>query len=289
MKQNNYSILALISPNKEGETVLKEALFMQSTLDVKLVVLNVIKEAGFFIRNFQPQEAEKTLKKAKQELTAFVQRVVGKELPGNIVISVRAGNPVNVLLNKAKNDTCEFLLIDKSKSEYPGALTKAEINDLVSRSKCPVLAVDKDFGVPKIKNIAIPIDITQSTKKRLRWATFLAQKHQAKITILSALKSNIDVNKSLALKNAQKIRHLLWEKDIECDIKILKVFDQESHQVILNYIADEKPDLVIIRTHQESVFSNTGIGKFVSEIVHGSKYPVFTVNYTPNPIDSFFL
>ncbi len=289
MKQNNYSILALITPNKEGETVLKEALLLQNTLDVKLVVLNVIKEAGFFIRNFQPNEAETTLKNAKQELTSFVQQVVGNELPGNIVISVRAGNPVNVLLNKAKNDSCEFLLIDKSKSEYPGALTKAEINDLVSRSKCPVLAVDKDFGVPKIKNIAIPIDITQSTKKRLRWATFLAQKHQAKITILSALKSNIDVNKSLALKNAQKIRHLLWEKDIECDIKILKVFDQESHQVILNYIADEKPDLVIIRTHQESMFSNTGIGKFVSEIVHGSKYPVFTVNYTPNPIDSFFL
>jgi len=289
MIQNNYSILALISPNKEGEAVLKEALFLQNTLDVKLVVLSVIKEAGFFTRNFQPQETETALKNAKQELTTFVKQVVGQEIPNNIVISVRAGNPVNVLLNKAKNDTCEFLLIDKSKSVYPGALTKAEIDDLVSRSKCPVLAVDKNFGVPKIKNIAIPIDITQSTKKRLRWATFLAQKHGAKITILSALKSNIDVNKSLALKNAQKIRHLLWEKNIECDIKILKVYQQEAHQVILNYIADEKPDLVIIRTHQESVFSNTGIGKFVSEIVHGSKYPVFTVNYTPNPIDSFFL
>ncbi len=289
MKQNEYSILALISPNKEGETILREALYLQSTLGVKLVILNVIKEPGFFERNFQSEETEIAIKNAKKELASFVKNIVGHKLPNNIVISVRAGNPVNVLLEKSKAGSLEFLLIDKSNHNYPGSLNKNEINELVSQSKCPVLALDKDFGVPVIKNIAIPIDITQSTKKRLLWATFLAKKHKAKITILSALKANIDVDKSLALKNAQKIRHLLWEHNIECDIKILKVYNQESHQVVLNYIKEEKPELVIIRTHQESVFSNTSIGRFASEIVHGSKLPVFTVNYTPNPVDSLFL
>lgn len=289
MKQTEYSILALISPNKEGETVLKEALYLHSTLEVKLVILNVIKEPGFFERNFQPEDTEIAIKEAKEELTNFVKKVIGDEIPNDIVISVRAGNPVNVLLEKSKTDTLEFLLIDKSNTDYPGALSKDEINDLISRSKCPVLTVHKDFGVPKIKNIAIPIDITQSTKKRLLWAQFLAKKHQAKITILSALKANIDVDKSLALKNAQKIQQLLCDHDIECDIKILKVYNQYSHQVILDYMIEEKPELLIIRTHQESIFSNTNIGKFVSEIVHGSHLPVFTVNYTPNPVDSLFL
>lgn len=289
MKQKEYSILALISPNKEGETVLKEALYLHGTLDVKLVLLNVIKQASFFERNFQPEETEKAVTKAKIELTKFVEEVIGKKLPSDIVISVRAGNPVNVLLEKSKTDSLEFLLIDKSDGNYEGALNKDEINELVSLSKCPVLTVNKDFGVPKIKNIAIPIDITQSTKKRLLWAKFLAKRHNAKITILSALKANINEARSLALKNAQKIRHMFWEHDIECDIKILKVHNHESHEVVLNYIKEEKPELVIIRTHQESVFSNSSIGRFVSEIVHGSKLPVFTVNYTPNPVESLFL
>lgn len=289
MKQKDYSILALISPNKEGETVLKEALYLQNSLEVKLVILNVIKEPGFFERNFQPEETELAIKNAKQELTDFVRKVIGKEIPNNIVISVRAGDPVDVLLEKSKTDSLEFLLIDKSDSNYPGALTKEEVDKLISLSKCPVLTVNKDFGVPEIKNIAIPIDITQSTKKRLLWAQFLAKKHGAKITILSALKANIDVEKSLALKNAQKIQQLLQDHDIQCDIKILKVYNQDSHQVILEYIKEEKPELMIIRTHQESIFSNKNIGKFVSEIVHGSQLPVFTVNYTPNPIDSLFL
>jgi len=289
MKQKDYSILALISPNKEGEAVLKEALYLQNTLEVKLAILNVIEERGFFERNFQPKETELAVKNAKEELTNFVKKVIGKELPNNIVISVRAGNPVEVLLEKSKTDSLEFLLIDKSDSDYPGALTKDEVDKLISLSKCPVLTVNKDFGVPEIKNIAIPIDITQSTKKRLLWAQFLAKKHNAKITILSALKANINVEKSLALKNAQKIQKLLHDHDIESDIKILKVYNQDSHQVILDYVKEENPELLIIRTHQESIFSNTNIGKFVSEIVHGSKLPVFTVNYTPNPVDSLFL
>jgi nucleotide-binding universal stress UspA family protein len=289
MKKKTYSILALIPPNKQGKIVLKEALYLQNTMDVKLVILNVIKAPSFMERNFQPQEVELALKNAKNELTNFVEKLLGPKIPNNIVISVRAGNSVNILLEKSKGDGLEFLLIDKSKSNYPGALGKEEINELVSKSKCPVLTIDKDFGVPKIKNIAIPIDVTQSTKKRLLWATLLAKKHEAKITILSALKANINESKSLALKNAQKIRHLLWEHDVECDIKILKVHNQETHQAVLNYLQEEKPELVIIRTHQESIFSNTSIGLFVSEIVHGSKLPVFTVNYTPNPIDSLFL
>ena len=105
-------------------------------------------------------------------------------------------------------------------------MEKYEINELISQSECPVLTVNKDFGAPKIKNIAIPIDITQSTKKRLLWATLLAKKYDAKITILSALNANINEAKSLVLKNARKIRHLLWAHDVKCDIKILKVHNK---------------------------------------------------------------
>ena len=113
-------------------------------------------------------------------------------------------------------------------------------------------------------------------------------KFNAKIQIVSALNRNIDETKSLAFKNAVKIKHLLWDRGVECDVKILKVNMQNKHQAILDYINKEKPELVIIRTHQESIFAETNIGKFVSEIVHGCTMPVFTVNYSQKPIDSLY-
>jgi len=48
--------------------------------------------------------------------------------------------------------------------------------------------------------------------------------------------------------------------------------------------------MVIIRTHQESNLNKTRIGKFVSELVHRCKAPVFTVNnYIPAIPDEFIL
>lgn len=286
MKKKEYSILALIPPNREGEIVLKEALYLQNTLGTKLVILNVIKAPSFFVRKFQPQKLEIAIKIAKEDLTNFVKKVIDNEIPGNIVISVRAGNIVKILLDKSKKDGHEFLLVDKSNSDYPGALNKNNIDDLISRSICPVLTINKEIGVAEIKSIFIPIDITQSTRKRLRWAIFFAEKYNAKVTVLSALNSNINKKKSLALKNANKIKHLFGVHHIECDVKVLRTRNYDKHIAVLKHIEHEKPGLVIIRTHQDVLFANTRIKKFVSEIVHGSRTPVFTVNYTPNSLHS---
>ena len=54
-----------------------------------------------------------------------------------------------------------ILLIDKTVSNYPGALIKEEVDKLISLSKRPVLTVYKEFVVPEINNISIPIGITQ--------------------------------------------------------------------------------------------------------------------------------
>ena len=56
MEQKEYSILALISPNKEGETVLKVALYLHSILGVKLVILNVIKSQVFSNEILKPKK-----------------------------------------------------------------------------------------------------------------------------------------------------------------------------------------------------------------------------------------
>jgi len=291
MKKEKHTILALVPPEKEGALVLKEALLFQKALGMKLRIMNVIEPASFYIRNFEPDVIDDIMATAKRRLVDFVHKTVGEDLPKNVKISVKSGEVVSVLKDLSKKSKYEFILVDKSESDYQGALSNAQIDELVSVSTCPVLTVHKDHGVPEIENIVIPIDITQSTKKRLLWASLFAKKLGAKITILSALNAdvNINVEKSLAYKNAVKIRHMLWRQGINCEIEILKTREDKKHETILEYIKKEQPGLIIIRTHQESVFSNTSIGRFVSEIVHGSKLPVFTVNYTPNPIDSLFL
>lgn len=288
MKRKKNSILALVPPNKDGALVLKEAIFFQQTLGLQLFIIHVIKDPSFYEKNFQAIKTAELIESAEKELRDFIKNTIGNLVTNDFKISVKSGEIVPVLLNEISTGRHKFLIVDKSDNEYDGSINNDKIDVLVSESKIPVLTLHNDFGFPKIRNIVIPIDITESTKKRLKWAKFFAKKYDAKVTVLSALNADVNVEKSLAYKNANKIKHLFWRNSIECEVKVLSVFEKEKHEVILDYIEKEKPELVIIRTHQDSFLANTNIGEFVSNIIHGCKVPVFSVNYSTNIFKSIF-
>ena len=77
-----------------------------------------------------------------------------------------------------------------------------------------------------------------------------------------------------------QLKEMLASRKIDCKTKILKVHGQEKDKVILKYIKEAKPDLVIIRIHKEFTTRPKKLGKFVTGIIHGTDVPVFTVGNT---------
>ena len=174
------------------------------------------------------------------------------------------------------------MIIDRSESDK--RLSIDDTNRIISRAECPVLSVHKDFEPHEINTIVIPVDISKTTKKKLLWATYFAKKFNAKIKIVSVLSMNIHTNQSLVWKNADHLKKMLNEREVDCKVEILKARGQEKHKVIIDFLEQEKPGMVIIRTHQKSNLRGTQIGDFVSGIVHCCKLPVFTVNRLKNPM-----
>lgn len=277
MKYRSNSILAHIPQNQHGKRILPQALYFQNALGMRIFVMDFIKSNSFFSINPKSKRNQIRHQGAINKLTEFVKEQVESEIPNNIIFRIAWGNIVNTLITESEQGGYEFLLLDKNKNQDRMALSKAELDKCISKSFCPVLTVNKDYPIEKINKIVIPIDISQRTKKRLYWATFFAKKLNAKIQIVSALNINIDETKSLAYKKAENLKEMLRNRGIQCDVKILKVHKQQHHTAVLEYIEAEKPELVIIRTHQEYHFTGKKINKFVSEIVHGCKMPVFTV------------
>jgi nucleotide-binding universal stress UspA family protein len=277
MRFRYKTILAFIPKNKDGELILNQALYFQQALGIRIFVLNIIKVFSILPNKFRIKKILKLKNNALHELKKFVKNTLQKELPGNVILRIKFGNIVQNLINESRKGGYEFIIIDKSKGNYKGVLTRSQVNKIVSRSYCPVLLLNRELHINEINTIIVPVDITQTTKKRLLWASLFAKIFNARIQIVSTLTVDIDETKSFAYRNAEKIRKMLNERGVECDIKILKVHNQKKHNVILNYIEEQESCMVIIRTHQESIFSGAKIGKFVSEIIHGCKVPVFTV------------
>lgn len=286
MKYKSNSILAHIPQNRNGELILKQALFFQQKLGMRIFLMDIIKPGSLFLRNPNSTRNKIRHQGALNKFTQFVKNHLQAEIPNNIMLRIGWGNVINTLITESEEGGHEFVILDKSEKQNAEDLSKADIDKYISKSHCPVLTINKTYPITEIKRIFIPIDISQHTKKRLYWATFFAKKLDAKIQIVSALNADIKESTSLASKKAESLKEMLQNRGVECDIKILKVHGQERHHAVIKYIEQEKPDMVIIRTHRESKFTGKKIGTFVSEIVHCCKMPVFTVGGVSQDFDA---
>ena len=277
MKYSSNSLLAFTPQDKDCENILNQAIFFQKVLDKRIFVMDFMKPTSKFSKIFQSEKFIDIQEEAIGKFQLFVKNAIQHEIPKEIILRVKTGNIVPTLIRESKFGGYDFMIIDKSADNYIGALSNSDVTRLIGKSHCSVLTINKNYPTNKVEKIIIPIDISQHTKKRLYWGSFFAKKFNAKIQIVSVLNVNINERNSLARKNADKIQNMLHARGIECEVKILKTHQKPKYEVLLNYIKEENPDLVIIRTHQEYQFSGKKIGKFVSEIIHGTKIPVFAV------------
>lgn len=286
MYYRSNNIMAHLSPNEDGKLILQHALFFQKTLDMRVFVCSINEKPTILEKLFRLLKKQHVKNITQEKLREFTKNTMPVEALDHFSIRVKTGKRIPVLIRQSNKGGYEFMIVDKSESET--SLKPHEIDKLISHSFCPIMTINKNFPLKEIKKIVIPVDVTQTTKKKLLWATYFAKKYNAKIIIVSALTLNLDIKKSLVWKNAENLKTMLAKRGVDSGVQIIKALGQEKHKVILDYIRKENPDMIIIRTHQESNRSNTQIGKFVSELIHGCKIPVFTVNsFIPAIPDDF--
>ncbi|WP_372947766.1 universal stress protein [Mariniphaga sp.] len=284
MYYRSNNIVVYLSPDYEGKLLLQHSLFFQQTLGMRVFICSINEKPPLLKFFFTKKQLKEKI--TPEKLREFTKSTIPAKALEHFSFRVKSGKRLPLLIRQSKKGGYEFLVVDKSNSK--SALNIGELDKLIGHSYCPVMAIHKNHPITKIKKIVIPVDVTQSTKKKLLWATYFAKKYQARIIIVSALTLNLDIKRSLVYKNSEKIKSILSKRGIECEVQILHTPGQKKHEVILNFIQEENPDMVIIRTHQESNLKNTRIGNFVSELVHSCKIPVFTVNsFIPAIPDDF--
>ena len=286
MKHSLHDVLILVPLTDDGKIVLKQALYLQKSLSFRIFVLNVIPPLPVLKRLFGSGKIKESKDQALKNLTAFVKDFFEGKIPANVIPKVMTGNLAATLIKQARSGDFYFMILKRSTNQkgIPNLLDQGEIDQIIGHSFCPVLTINEDSTPENLKSILIPIDISENTDKKLLWASMFARKTKAKIHIISALNINIDEQKSLAAKNAERIKSMLLERGIKCEVEVLKVHNQVKQELVLNYIETNKPEMVIIRKHHIASYANTTIGDFAKEIIHGSAVPVFTVSQSQSDI-----
>lgn len=288
MKHSLHDVLVLVPLSDEGKIVLKQAMYLQKLFPFRIFALNVIPDIPFYKGIFRSGKIKSKKEEALKKLTEFVKEFYRGLIPSNVIVKVVLGDLVPTLMNQARSGDFYFMILKHCAYQkgIPNLLDQSDIDKIIGHSYCPVLSINNDATPENLNNILIPIDISENTNKKLLWASLFAKESKAKIQIVSALNINIDEQKSLASKNAEKIKSMLQSRGIECEVDVLKVHNQVKQEVVLQYIEAKQPDLVIIRKHHIASYSNTTIGDFAKEIIHGSTVPVFTVSQSQSDIEN---
>lgn len=280
MENKINDVLAVVPLTDEGKIVLKQAIYLQTVIPYRIFVLNIIPAVSALKHLFGSRKEKELKDEALKKLTKFLKDFYKGEIPENVIPHILMGDLVQTLVRQAQSGDFYFMILKRSlhKKGIPNLLEQNDIDKIIGHSHCPVLSINEDSTPENLKNILIPIDISESTEKKLLWASLFAQKAKAKIQIISALKINIDEQKSLASKNANAIQEMLLERGIDSEVTVLKVHEKVKHEAVLNYIETKNTDMVIIRKHQVASYENTTIGEFAKEIIHRSAVPVFIVS-----------
>ena len=146
------------------------------------------------------------------------------------------------------------------------------------------------------KKILVPVDGSQEGEKAIKYAAAIAEKFQAKVHILFAIKpTEILAVYEQELTSGELHQHAVEKMYEVGDIIIQrtkKLFAQEGitkvegevrdgypAEVILDYVKEKGIDLIVMGTHGRRGLRAL-LGSVASEVVHQSPVPVMTVKMT---------
>ncbi len=272
-------ILAPVPLGSDCKIAIQQAMVFHKVYDSEIILLHVETEFSFFHKLLRPDRLKKHIKRAKKKLKKYAKNYFGGEIPDFISMQVSTGELIEEILLAAKKTKCDLIIISKGERIFSrlSFLKNENADKLISGAVCPVLTISGKHAEKGIKDILIPVDITKKITNKVAWVKYLAEKFNAKVHVISVLNMEIPPLKSLAYRKALEIETSMKKAGLEVNVELLKTKNQSMHEVVLSYIGELKPDLVLMMTHQESILFDNYIGKFAGEIIHRSESPVFNL------------
>lgn len=168
--------------------------------------------------------------------------------------------------------------------------------NVIRTANCPVLTVgkdadqNKDASITSIKNILVPIDFSEHSKKSLTYAIELAKNYKATLQLLhiidtpiypafyvvdqlatTSIASNI---KTRVLENLSTLLKSLGECQVNTEIHAL---EGRAATDIVKFASENNSDLIVIATHGLTGVERFLLGSVTEKVVRIAKTPVFTV------------
>ncbi len=141
----------------------------------------------------------------------------------------------------------------------------------------------------KISKILCPVDFSDSSSEALKYAAFLAEKHEAEMFLLHVIEHFHHSDDYMILAMTSKEAYEKWEEEAEIKLETLEAeFGQKvkmTHDIregkafieIIRAAKEENADLIVMGSHGRTFLPQILIGSVAEKVVRKARCPVLIV------------
>lgn len=194
---------------------------------------------------------------------------------------VEVGSAGKKIAEVAEKEKCQLIAIGrKGMSVLEKVLLGSVANQVLRRSKVPVLVTPRRKAIPEIRNILVPTDFTGNEEKERDYAWAIASKLKANLTLIYILElydfrfSPAEVKKMMdealeRLKNRKK-------RKADFEVKEVVIRDLNAPAGIVTYAARHKFDLILMSTCVSPV-ERFFLGSTTEKVISYASTPVLAL------------
>ncbi len=241
--------------------------------DIRLIYVNKYKD-------YEPEfMLEKYVLEGVKNLEELFENLIAKykgDFGGDIDYKIRSGNTAEEIANQAKYDDAFMIIMGThGVSGFQEMWIGSNAYRVVSTAPCPVLTVRPQYQFHGIGKIIMPIDITETTRQKLKITMTIAKMFDAEIVVLGVRETDLPkvvdtINKYInQVCDALEKGGVKYSKDfIKCD---------NITDCTITYAKENGGDLISIMTEQPTSFWDVILGKYAQQMVNHSPIPVLSV------------
>jgi len=197
---------------------------------------------------------------------------------GELKFKIRSGKVYEEISKHAKYNDVNYIIVGTHGiSGFEELWIGSNANRIVTASPCPVFTVRQGYVVPKkLSKIIFPVDSTKETRQKAIYACEIAKATNAEIVVLGISVSSVAAIKTRVDNYSKQMIDYFEKHKIKTSTSLIKASNITA--ATLDFAEENKADLIVIMTEQESAVSNILLGPFAQQMVNHSPIPVLNVH-----------
>ncbi len=261
------NIVVPVDFSPESLNGLRMALLFSRTTRTKIHLLYVLQKS---IEYDSPSEDEKLRAELKfKQLISEHQNLLGTG--SEIVYLISRGRVYNEVVSLAdKLEDCIISASTHGASGFQELFIGSNAFRIISTTDKPVITMRKNCCPDSIKTIVMPIDLSVDTRQKVPVTTEIANLFGATIHVVGIQTSRSKINQKKIRAYVSQAAAFI-ESKVKCESN--EVFGDNISDLLLNYAATVKADMISITTEKSSGLSLI-MGNTAHQVLNKAEIPV---------------